>query len=386
MATENGVHKVAFTMDDLHSSGEGPNEKFVPPALYSSKSMHELSIRDSQEKASVHMDDVRGMEENVINFLLTAPLTVSVIGAGYKGGQPHSGVEGGPQAIRQAGLVDELKKLHWEVADKGDIDFNDLNRMDSDPPARNGTKNPRKVGEACHRIFETAYDCQKKGHLALTLGGDHSLAIGSISATLRAWQEMDPVVIWIDAHGDINTPDTSPSGNLHGMPVAFLMDLVDTSDVPGFEWFKPSRPILKPDHIVYIGLRDVDPGEKKMLRKFGIKVFSMTEVDKYGIGKVMEMAINHVIPDRKNHPRAIHLSYDIDACDPTVVPSTGTKVKGGLTYREARYICDAVAETGLMVALDIVELNPTIGNSNDVKQSAELCVDLIRSALGMKLW
>jgi len=344
--------------------------------IYSQQSLADLKIRDESTKAVVKMDAPRGIaeREHATHFLLLEPLTVGVLGGGYKGGQPISGVEGGPKAIREAGLLKEIWKLGWEVQDYGDLEFE---TVENDPPASNGVKHPRQVGKACEKIFDYVYKHAAEGKLMLTLGGDHSLAIGTIAAINKAWK--DVVVIWIDAHGDINTPQTSPSGNIHGMPVAFLMGMVKES-VPGFEWL---HPCLTPDRIVYIGLRDVDSGEKKILREKGIKVFSMTEVDKFGIGKVMEMALDHVNPKRD---KPIHLTYDVDAIDPLVVPSTGTRVKGGLTYREARHICETISETGRLVSMDVVEVNPSIGTDKDVAETASVAVDLVKSALGMKLW
>jgi len=295
----------------------------------------------------------------------------------FLGGQPKPGVEKGPIAIRNAGLIDALWKQGWEIKDEGDLQFETIEEKD-DPPDHNGIKRPRQVGAACKKVFQEVYKHAVEGKLCLTLGGDHSLAIATIAAMRRAWKDL--VVIWIDAHGDINTPTTSPTGNIHGMPVAFLMGLFDSNTVPGFDWLQPC---LTPDQIVYIGLRDVDSGEKKILRKYGIKVFSMTEVDKFGIGKVMEMALDYVNPKRD---KPIHLSYDVDGIDPLVVPSTGTTVKGGLTYREARHICESVAETGRLVGIDLVEVNPAIGSEKDVHETASVAVDIAKSALGQKLW
>lgn len=175
--------------------------------------------------------------------------------------------------------------------------------------------------------------------------------MGTISGVMRA--HPDAVVVWVDAHGDINTPETSTSGNIHGMPVSFLLGIagelpkVESGPQP-FSWVKP---VLRPDRLVYIGLRDVDDGEKKILREHNIRAYSMHEVDKYGIGRVVELALAHVNPDGT---RPIHLSFDVDALDPTVAPSTGTPVRGGLTFREGHYICEAIAETGLLVGLDIM--------------------------------
>ncbi len=158
---------------------------------------------------------------------------------------------------------------------------------------------------------------------------------------------LDACVVWIDAHADINSIETTTSGNIHGMPMSFLLG-INEAQIPEYGWIKP---ILTPDRLVYIGLRDVDQGEKTILKKYGIKAFSMHEVDKYGIGKVVEMALDHVNPKRD---KPIHLSFDVDALDPSVAPSTGTPVRGGLTFREGHYICEAIHETGLLVAFDIM--------------------------------
>lgn len=173
-------------------------------------------------------------------------------------------------------------------------------------------------------------------------------ALGTVSGSLRA--HPDAALIWIDAHADINTPATTPSGNLHGCPVSFLLGLPGT-DVEPFKTWLPAKPLLKSDSLVYIGLRDIDSGERKILRENGIKAFSMHEVDRYGIGRVVEMALEHVNKG-KEIKRPIHLSFDVDALDPSVAPSTGTPVRGGLTFREGHYICEALYETGCLVAMD----------------------------------
>jgi arginase len=273
--------------------------------------------------------------------------------------------------IRDSGLLNKLNSLGWKINDCEKLQFE---YSEPDPPSA-GVRNPRSVGSATKKIYEKVYDSASKGQLCLTLGGDHSLAIGSIAATCRS--RPDTVVFWIDAHGDINTPETSPTGNIHGMPVAFLMGMV--KDVPGFDWL---RPCLTSDRIVFIGLRDVDPGEKKILKEHKIQAYSMTDVDKHGIAKIMEMSLDAVNPKRD---KPIHLSFDVDAIDPRAVPSTGTTVDGGLTYREARYICTALAETGLLVAIDIPEVNPSIGNQTDVQNTAAVAVSIAQCALGETL-
>lgn len=168
--------------------------------------------------------------------------------------------------------------------------------------------------------------------------------MGTVSGTKKKFP--DAAVIWVDAHADINTPLTTDSGNLHGCPISFLLGLKGC-DIPPFNiWLEPC---LAPQDLVYIGLRDIDNGEKRILKDLGIKVFSMHDVDKHGIGRVMEMALGYV-----GATRPIHLSFDVDALDPTVAPSTGTPVRGGLSFREGHYICEAIAETGNLVSLDIV--------------------------------
>jgi len=162
-------------------------------------------------------------------------------------------------------------------------------------------------------------------------------------------------VIWVDAHADINTPAMSVSGNIHGMPVAFLMRLVNPTLVPGWEWMADT-PVLRPQQIVYIGLRDVDAAERIVLKELGITCYSMQHVDKYGIGGVMERTLDQL------HGRPLHCSYDIDAVDPLHAPSTGTTVRGGLTFREAHYVVEAISETGQLGSLDMVEVNPVLGN------------------------
>ena len=176
---------------------------------------------------------------------------------------------------------------------------------------------------------------------------------------------------------DINTPETTSSGNLHGMPVAFLMGLGSCGTIEAFKWLKPC---INPDKIVYIGLRDIDSGEKRILKHHKIKVFTMHEVDRYGIGTVVDMALHHLGPDCP-----IHLSFDVDALDPSVAPATGTPVRGGLTFREGHYICEAIYETGRVVAVDIMEVNPLLGQGDGQLKTIEIGCSLTRASLGETL-
>lgn len=214
--------------------------------------------------------------------------------------------------------------------------------------------------------------------LVLTIGGDHSLAIGTIAAAAAKYGDALRI-LWVDAHADCNSPETSPSGNIHGMPLAFLLGLVDPKSVTGFEWLEP---VISPHQVCYIGLRDVDEGEKAIVRENHIKGFSMADIDRHGIGNVMQKALDYLSPLRNN---PIHLSYDIDSVDPLVAPATGTRVRGGLTYREACFLAETVAETGLTVSIDLVEVNPAIGSHGDVAETASVAVSILRSAVGQTI-
>ncbi|KAJ7085670.1 hypothetical protein B0H15DRAFT_363235 [Mycena belliarum] len=304
---------------------------------------------------------------------ISSPMTAAIVGCPFSGGQPRVGVDQGPIHLVQAGLVEQLTELGWTVKFDGHHQFEEVN-VAVDPPIGK-LKNPRLVSKVTEAVAKAVGEHAKKGELPVTLGGDHSLAMGTISGTLDA--HPDACVIWIDAHADINTPESTDSGNIHGMPVSFLMGL--GSPVPEFAWVKPA---LKPERIVYIGLRDIDAGEKRILKENKIKAFSMHEVDKYGIGKVMEMALDYVNPKRAF---PIHLSFDVDALDPSVAPSTGTPVRGGLTFREGHYICEAIWETGLLVALDLMEVNPSLADAASVQQTVAVGCSLVRAALGETL-
>lgn len=301
--------------------------------------------------------------------------TVALIGCPFSGGQSKDGVEEGPmKLVDEYGLIEQLEELDWKVEFDNHVNFQSL-KPAHDPDVQN-LKRPMYVSNVTRKVSEIVEQHVKKGELALTLGGDHSLAMGTVSGTFAVHK--DAVLIWIDAHADINTPATTDSGNIHGCPVSFLLGIA--GEVEHFGWLKPC---LRPENLVYIGLRDVDLPEKKILKEYGIKAYSMHEVDKYGIGKVVEMALDHVNPDRD---RPIHLSFDVDALDPAVAPSTGTPVRGGLTFREGHYICEAIHETGCLVAVDLMEVNPTIiKDENSVFQTCTVGCSLVRCSLGETL-
>ncbi|XP_037551024.1 arginase-2, mitochondrial [Nematolebias whitei] len=299
--------------------------------------------------------------------------SVAVLGAPFSRGQKRRGVELGPKVIRDAGLIERLSTLDYSVHDFGDLSFHHL---EHDEPYMD-VKFPRNVGAANKVLFSAASRAVGAGHTLVMLGGDHSLAIGSVSG--HAQQSPDLCLIWVDAHADINTPMTSPSGNLHGQPVAFMLKELQGKipAIPGFAW---SKPFLSSRDLVYVGLRDVDPGEHHLLKSLGIQYFSMRDIDRLGITRVMEVTLDHLL-SRKQRP--IHLSFDIDAFDPSLAPATGTAVNGGLTYREGIYLTEEIHNTGLLSAIDLVEVNPVLGASQEaVEATASLAVDVIASSLG----
>ncbi|KAF8226791.1 arginase [Tricholoma matsutake] len=299
------------------------------------------------------------------------PRTTAIVGCPFSGGQTRPGVDEGPIRMVEAGLINQLEGLGWKVKFDGHHQFEDIKAAD-DPPI-GILKNPRLVSRVTKSVARVVGDHIAKRELPVTLGGDHSLALGTISGTLSVHPET--CVVWIDAHADINTAESTVSGNIHGMPVSFLLGI--GRKIPEFSWVKS---LLKTQRLVYIGLRDVDMGEKQILRENNIKAFSMHDVDKHGIGKVVEMALDHVNPNRD---LPIHLSFDVDALDPSVAPSTGTPVRGGLSFREGHYICEAISETGLLVALDLMEVNPSLADYDSVQQTVAVGCSLVRSALGL---
>ncbi|KAM4040692.1 arginase-1 [Anomaloglossus baeobatrachus] len=302
-----------------------------------------------------------------------AKKTVGLVGAPFSKGQPKGGVEEGPIYMRRAGLIEKLKELEYDVEDFGDLHFPEL---PNDEPFQN-VKNPRAVGQATEKVANTVADVKKAGRVCLTLGGDHSLAVGTIAGHAKVHPDL--CVVWVDAHADINTPSTSPSGNLHGQPVSFLIKELQNKvpDIPGFSWV---RPCLSAKDIVYIGLRDVDPGEHLILKTLGIKAYSMSDVDRLTINKVMDETIKYLVGKQS---RPIHLSFDIDGLDPSVAPATGTPVPGGLTYREGMYITEQVYKTGLLSAVDMMEVNPSRGETEkDTQLTVNTALNMILSCFG----
>lgn len=223
----------------------------------------------------------------------------------------------------------------------------------------------------------------KLGRFPLILGGDHSIGIGSLAGILRAKPETG--VIWVDAHADINTPTVSESGNMHGMPLGIMMKELtpDRRAIPGLEWLDEGphpSPYLSPDALVYVGLRDIDKAERRFIRQLGIKTFTMYDIDHLGIGRVMDLALEHLLKNDPNRP--IHLSYDIDAVDPMHAPATGTAVRGGLTWREAHFVAEHVVKSGSLASAEIVEVNAALSDGQGASATVELGHQLVNAMLG----
>ena len=303
-------------------------------------------------------------------------------------GQDLEGVDEGPGFLIQNGLIELIEGLGWKVKSNVEINHPQLkwNSPHAPLPAHQqgvNIKFPIELGETCRQIAELAKQSNDKQAFTLTLGGDHSIAIGSIGGALLSRPNLG--VIWVDAHGDFNTPETSPSGNIHGMPLSFLAGLMKHYSISSFDWLKN---FLSPEQLVLIGIRSLDAEEKILMKSWGVTVFSMTEIDRYGIGGVMDRAKEILF---KNGERPLHLSYDIDSVDPHFAPSTGTRVRGGLNYREAHYIAEAAAETGVLVGMDLVEINPRLGYLDPALRSeknitVEIGLELIGSALGKRIY
>jgi arginase len=290
-------------------------------------------------------------------------------------GQQRRGVDMGPSAVRYADLFQRLTRLGCQVEDAGNIlvpvrEQRTVQAHQWTESGGGGLRHLPEVVSICRSIYEVGGSCSDTPEIPIFLGGDHSIAIGTVSGTACA----GPVgLIWIDAHGDFNTPETSPSGNIHGMPVAALIgrghpDLVDLGH-PG--------PKLRPQEIAMIGIRDLDGAEREALAGAGIHVYTMRDIDELGMATVARRALSHL-----NHLQRIHVSLDMDSIDPDVAPGVGTPVPGGLTYREAHLLMEILAESGKTASIDVVEINPILDDGN---RTAELAVELVASLLGQRI-
>jgi arginase len=291
---------------------------------------------------------------------------LSLIGVAIDLGAGTPGVSLGPQAIRYAGMIERLTDIGYEVQDRGDI----LAKKPANPVTE-GTnlKNLEEVVRVNTVLAKEVAEAMEQGRFPLVLGGDHSIAIGTIAGVMQKVNNLG--VIWFDAHGDVNTAETSPSGNIHGMPVAVSLGIGDErlTSIGGAE------NKLQTKNIVYVGCRDLDLGERKVLKELGITVFTMHEIDRLGMTEVIDRAIN-IASDGTD---GIHVSFDMDSLDPVFAEGTGTRVPGGLTYRESNLALEMIALTEKLVSAEFVEVNPIIDNKN---QTAKTAVALAGSLLG----
>lgn len=284
-------------------------------------------------------------------------------------GQLRRGVDMGPSAIRYAGVVERLESLGYQVDDLGDIEIG-RDRLTTDPLT--GLRNLEAVVQASAKIAEKVDKIMKEGSFPLVLGGDHSIAIGTLAGISKYFKKLG--VIWFDAHGDLNTPETSPSGNIHGMPLAVSLGLGETTltQIGGY------CPKIQPENIVIIGARSLDEGEKRLIKEKGIKVYTMHEIDRLGIPKVIEETIAYF----KNRSDGVHLSLDLDGLDPLYAPGVGTPVEGGLNYRESHFAMEMLFESGMITSAEFVEVNPILDERN---KTGVLAVGLMASLFGESL-
>jgi arginase len=297
-------------------------------------------------------------------------MDIDILGVPLDLGADRRGVDMGPSAIRYAHLQSELEKLGYTVFDKGNVDVPIAEMCQITEPK---LKYIDCIVPMARRVAGAVATSVQGGRLPIVLGGDHSIALGSIRGAAK---QKKLGVLWVDAHADFNTAETTPSGNIHGMPLAALCGLGDRRLT---QLWDEAIPAVDPNRVVVIGARDLDPGEKKNLREAGVMVLSLEQIDRTGMYAAVSRAIDRISRDVDG----IYLSFDVDSLDPRHAPGVGTPVSGGLTYREAHLACEMVAETGKLAGVDMVEVNPILDVQN---QTAHLAVELILSALGRRVW
>jgi arginase len=295
---------------------------------------------------------------------------VAIIGAGLDLGQARRGVDMGPSAIRYAGLEARVRGLDRGVVDLGNVP--------AAVPEATAEENERarylaEVKATCERVATLVANAVRDGQLPLVLGGDHSVALGTLGGLADA-HDGPGGVLWIDAHADLNTPETSPSGNVHGMALAAALGLAG----PEFESDAWPLPAVDSSRVALVGTRALDPGEREAVRRIGARVFTMSHIDRIGVERAVREALDHV-----RGRGFVHVSLDMDVVDPSVAPGVGTPIRGGLSYREAHLVMELVAESGLAGSLEVVEVNPILDREN---ATGALAVELVASALGARIF
>jgi len=295
---------------------------------------------------------------------------VSILGVPLDYGASMAGVDMGPAALRVARLKQRIAALGYVVRDLGDMR---LDRPEVVPDEEEKLKYVTEISNVCEQLAKRVQDILAVGQLPIVLGGDHSIAIGSFAGVAAHYKQRQETIglIWFDAHADMNTPETTPSGNIHGMPLAALLGYgaPELTSIAGF------APKLDPRFCAHVGARDIDPGERELIRKLGMRFFTMREIDERGMAACMDDAI-HIASQAS---AGYGVTFDVDVLDPVVAPGSGTLVRGGLTYREAHLGMEKIAEAGGMRSLEVVEINTALDVNN---RTAELGVELILSALG----
>jgi arginase len=293
---------------------------------------------------------------------------LAIIGAALDLGAGRRGVDMGPSAIRYAGLDDRLGGLGLACADWGNVETAVVEAAtEGDPHARFLDA----IKAACERIAELVVRARRDGLVPIVLGGDHSVAIGTLGGLASV--DGPGGVLWFDAHGDLNTPVTSPSGNVHGMPLAAALGLADDAFASG-AW---PLPALAPEHVVLVGIRSLDAGERELVKDLGVAVYTMTDLDRRGVEPIVREAL-----ERLAGASFVHVSLDMDVVDPDAAPGVGTPVRGGLSYREAHLAMELVAEWGEFSSFEIVEVNPILDREN---ATGRLAVELAASAFGERI-
>ena len=298
---------------------------------------------------------------------------IAVIGAPLDLGAGRRGVDMGPSAVRVANLNARLASLGYVVEDLGNVP---VSQPEAESPGPQNARYLAQITGTCTRLASLVEDALDRGRVPVVLGGDHSIAVGTVAGVAAHFRKKNQKLglLWIDAHADMNTPESSPSGNVHGMPLACCVGMgpVELTHIGGF------APKVDPANVVLIGIRSVDERERRHVQSSGVRAFTMRDVDERGLRNVMEEAIRVA----GNGTAGFHVSFDMDSVDPREAPGVGTPVKGGLTYREAHLAMELLCDSGLVTSMEVVEVNPVIDEAN---RTGDLAVELVMSAMGQRI-
>ena len=298
---------------------------------------------------------------------------VALVGVPMDLGGGRRGVDMGPSAVRIAGVAEKLRRMGIEFEDRGNVS---VPQPESREPKNKHARFLPEIARACARLRSRVERILEDGVFPLVVGGDHSIAVGTVAALSSFHDRRDEQIglIWFDAHGDMNTPETSPSGNVHGMPCAAIVG----RGAPELVELGSRVPMVSPDKTVIVGVRDLDTCERDEIKSSGVHVLTMRDIDTLGVAKVMERAIAIAT----NGTAGFHLSFDLDGTDPSVAPGVGTPVRGGTDFRESHLVMELAFETGKLLGLEMTEINPILDEKN---RTAEVAVELVLSAMGKRI-